>query len=99
MDIAAIEPHLAGLEGARTQVDGSRATWRVNDRLVARLEDAETPLVRSLPDAANVSLPTTTSTSRLRWRHASRCSSTWRPQTRTPLIALTARGNSSAPGP
>lgn len=50
MDAAAIDEHLAGLEGVRRRDDRGRPTWRVQGRLVARLEDAETLLVRSLPD-------------------------------------------------
>ncbi|MBM7513441.1 hypothetical protein JOD65_002985 [Nocardioides cavernae] len=50
MDAAAIEEHLAGLEGVRSRTDEGRTTWRVSGRLVARLEDAETLVVRSLPD-------------------------------------------------
>ncbi len=49
MDHAAISEHLTSLEGVREEVAGSRTTWRVQGRLVARLEDAETLLVRSLP--------------------------------------------------
>ncbi len=48
MDAAAIEEHLAGLEGIRMSTDGGRATWRVGGPLVARLEDAETLVVRCL---------------------------------------------------
>jgi hypothetical protein len=49
MDHDGITAHLADLEGVRETRDGSRPTWRVGGRLVARLEDAETLLVRSLP--------------------------------------------------
>lgn len=50
MDVAAIEEHLAGLEGVCSRADGGRTTWRVGGRLVARLDDAETLVVRSRPD-------------------------------------------------
>ena len=51
MDPADVSEHLAGLDGVREQATGSRTTWRVHGRLVARLEDEETLLVRSLtPD-------------------------------------------------
>lgn len=49
MDAAAIEEHLAGMEGVRASTDRGRMTWRVRGRLVARLEDAETLVVRCLP--------------------------------------------------
>ena len=39
---------MAGLERVRAQASGSRTTWRVQGRLVARLEDEETLLIRSL---------------------------------------------------
>ena len=47
MDAADVEEQLEGLEGVRSRRDGSRTTWRVQGRLVARLEDGETLLVRS----------------------------------------------------
>ena len=49
VDHAWISEHLASLEGVHPQVTGSRTTWRVQGRLVARLEDDETLLVRALP--------------------------------------------------
>ena len=49
MDVAWIGEHLASLEGVRAQSSGARTTWRVDGRLVARLEDPHTLLVRSLP--------------------------------------------------
>ena len=60
-----ISEHLASLEGVREEVVGARTTWRVQGRLVARLEDDQTLLVRSqlvdrerlaarLPDAFHV---------------------------------------------
>ena len=49
MDVDEVGTHLAGLAGTRTRQDGARTTWTVHGRLVARLEDDETLLVRSLP--------------------------------------------------
>jgi hypothetical protein len=49
VDRSWIGEHLASLEGVREEVSGARTTWRVRGRLVARLEDDETLLVRSLP--------------------------------------------------
>ena len=49
MDYAWIGEHLATLEGIREEVSGSHTTWRVQGRLVARLEDERTLLVHSLP--------------------------------------------------
>jgi hypothetical protein len=49
VDHSWIGEHLATLEGVRAEVSGSRTTWRVDGRLVARLEDEQTLLVRSLP--------------------------------------------------
>ncbi len=48
MDVSAITTHLETLDGVREQATGSRRTWRVRGRLVARLEDDETLLVRSM---------------------------------------------------
>lgn len=48
MDAADVGATLDGLEGVRSHQDGTRTTWRVQGRLVARLEDPETLLVRSL---------------------------------------------------
>lgn len=48
MDVSAVTTHLATLDGAREQSTGSRHTWRVRGRLVARVEDDETLLVRSM---------------------------------------------------
>lgn len=45
VDVSRISDHLTSLEGVREKVEGSRATWRVQGRLVARLEDDETLLV------------------------------------------------------
>lgn len=42
--------HLATLDRVRESRQGGRRTWRVDGRLVARLEDAETLLVRSHSD-------------------------------------------------
>lgn len=44
-----ISAHLATLAGIREQATGARTTWRVDGRLVARLEDDDTLLVRSMP--------------------------------------------------
>ena len=49
MDLAWISDHLASLEGVREEVSGSRTTWRVQGRLIARLEDEQTLLVRASP--------------------------------------------------
>ena len=49
MDRAVLDEHLATLAGIREQVTGGRTTWRVQGRLVARLEDDETLLLRSQP--------------------------------------------------
>jgi len=47
MDVAAVAEHLATLDGVRETRVGGRRTWQVRGRLVARLEDDETLLVRS----------------------------------------------------
>jgi hypothetical protein len=47
VDLSWISDHLASLEGVREQAEGSRTTWRAQGRLVARLEDGETLLVRA----------------------------------------------------
>ncbi len=47
VDRAQISAHLATLDGVREQATGGRTTWRVQGRLVGRLEDDETLLVRS----------------------------------------------------
>ena len=47
MDVSTVADHLASLDGVRESRTGSRRTWRVAGRLVARLEDHETLLVRS----------------------------------------------------
>lgn len=44
-----VTQHLATLAGARARDEGVRTTWTVAGRLVARLEDPETLLVRSMP--------------------------------------------------
>lgn len=49
MDPADVEQHLAGLDGMRSRTVDGRTTWTLRGRLVARLEDGETLLVRSLP--------------------------------------------------
>ncbi len=49
MDHAWISEHLDSLAGVRAEIVGARTTRRVDGRLVARLEDDETLLVRALP--------------------------------------------------
>lgn len=49
MDLTWISDHLSALDGVREDVSGSRTTWRVEGRLVARLEDEHTLLVHARP--------------------------------------------------
>ena len=47
MDISEVSEHLSTLTGVREQRRDGRTGWYVDGRLVARLEDDETLLVRS----------------------------------------------------
>ena len=47
MDADGVAGHLAELEGVRETTVGGRRTWQVAGRLVARVEDSETLLVRA----------------------------------------------------
>ena len=47
MDLAQVRDHLADLDGVREQRRDGRTGWYVGGRLVARVEDDETLVVRS----------------------------------------------------
>jgi len=47
MDLDQVRDHLAGLDGVREQRRDGRVGWYVAGRLVARVEDDETLVVRS----------------------------------------------------
>ena len=47
MDLDQVRDHLAGLDGVREQRRDGRTGWYVGGRMVARVEDDETLVVRS----------------------------------------------------
>ena len=47
MDLDQVRDHLGGLDGVRERRVGGRTGWYVGGRLVARVEDDETLVVRS----------------------------------------------------
>ena len=47
MDLDQVRDHLAGLDGVREQRRDGRPGWYVGGRMVARVEDEETLVVRS----------------------------------------------------